>query len=177
MLDKLLEYIVQLWDYIAPFEIVKEYEAGVVLRWGRFNRSIGPGFNPKWPFMEYAITCKTCVTTLRLPPQTLTTKDGKSMVVSAIVKYQIRDSKAFLLEIWDAVDVLADTTMGAIKDSIQGSTYNDLWFNNPEVPVLEKVRKEVNQYGFKVHKITFVDFGMIRSIRLLQQTAGTDIVN
>jgi hypothetical protein len=81
------------------------------------------------------------------------------------------------LEIWDAVDVLADTTMGAIKDSIQTSDYEALWFSNPEAAVLEKVRKEVNQYGFKIHKITFVDFGMIRSIRLLQHTTGTDISN
>lgn len=172
MFDRLLDLIVQAWDRISPFEVIKAYEGAVVLRFGKFHRTIGPGLSFKIPIVEEAISCKTCITTLRLPPQTLTTLDDMPVVVSAIIKYQVRDVKAFLLDIWDAHDVLGDVAMGAIRLAIGAKSYGQLVHEDaPEQEVLEAVRKEVNKYGFRVHKITFTDLGRVKSLRLIQQAA------
>jgi regulator of protease activity HflC (stomatin/prohibitin superfamily) len=117
--------------------------------------------------VETILSTPTVTTTLELRPQTLTTKDNKSIVVSAIVKYQIKDAKLYLLEVWDQADVLKDVTMGAIRQTIGRLPYADLASPDVETSVLEVVRKEVNQYGFKIHRVTFADLGEIRSIRLI----------
>jgi len=113
MFEKLVAYISERIDRLLPWVELTDTDAGIVLRFGKYSRSVGPGLNLKWPIIEQVLTETIVITTLPLRSQTLTTKDGKSVVVSSIVKYAIKDVKPYLLEIWDAVDVLGDTTMGA----------------------------------------------------------------
>jgi len=167
MFEKLIDVILQGWSIIKPAFIVLAYESGVVLRFGKFSRSVDPGLHFKWPLIETTLVTTTAITTLELRPQTLTTLDNKSIVVSAVVKYQIKDVKPFLLEIWDSVDVLKDVTMGAIRQTIGTLQYSTLSSPSVELQVLELVRKEVNQFGFKIHRVTFTDLGEIRSFRLI----------
>lgn len=167
MFDRILDIIIKAWDSLLPFEIVKVYEAGAVLRFGRFHRKVEPGLAWKIPFAEDIITANTVLTTLRLIPQTLTTADNQSVVIGAIIKYRIEDVEAYVTQIWDQHDVLADVTMGAIGDAVAKATWADLLVNR--LDVIGVVRRQVNQYGFKIHNITFTDYGRVRSLRLIQQ--------
>lgn len=177
MFEKLIEFILQQIDLWSFAHVVDAHEGGVILRWGKYARTIGPGFNWKWPLMEKASLANTCTTTQRLPAQTLTTKDGQQVVVEAIVRYAIRDPKPYLTEVWDSVDVLADTTMGAIRLSVADLTYADLLLAPPEPKVLESVRKAVNRYGFKIDAVTFTSLGRIRSLRLLTGVSPPNLAN
>lgn len=170
MLEKLIDLLVGMWARLAPGEIINVYQRAGVLRFGRYHRTLEPGFHWKIPIIEEVIQVETCLTTLRLPPQTLTTKDDVSVVVSAIIKYEIKDIQPYIVGIWDQHDVLADVTMGAIRTAINAVDYSELIAEPPEARVLDAARKEVNQYGFKLHKITFTDLGRIRSMRLIQRT-------
>lgn len=169
MLEKLIELMVQGWRFITPICEVDVHETGAILRCGKWGRAVVAGWHWKWPVLEKLIVVESCITTLRLPHQTLTTKDDVGVVVAGIIKYQIVDVKPYVTEIWDQNDVLADVTMGAIRRVILGKTYADLVTINPEDDVLSAVRKEVNRYGFKVHRVTFVDLARVRSIRLIQE--------
>jgi regulator of protease activity HflC (stomatin/prohibitin superfamily) len=165
--DKAIEFINRFWDWAKPFEILMAYEGGVMTRFGKFQKTLTPGLYLKVPFVDYALTTHTTITTLQLRPQTLTTKDGQQVVIGAIVKYQIKDPKPFLLDIWDSTDVLNDVTLGAIKRVVNALSFEDLVHTDVEALVLEAVRKECNQYGFRIHKVTFTDMGKIRTLRLM----------
>ncbi len=168
MFDKVLELAAQFWETLLPWIVIAEYEGGVVLRLGRFRRTIGPGLSWKIPVADHVLITHTAVTTMELRAQTLTTRDDKAVVVSAIVKYRIRNVKPFLLEIGDAADVLKDVTMGAIKDAINNAPYADIYgAAKIEDRVLDMVRREVNQYGFQIFKVTFADQGRVRSFRMI----------
>lgn len=164
------------WAWITPILVIDAYQGAVVLRWGLFSRTLGPGMHWKWPIAEEAYVDATCVTTMRMPPQTLTTKDDVGVVVQAIVKYQIADMRPYVTEIFDQKDVLGDVTMGAIRAAVQEHTWTELKASASESVILELVRKECNRYGFKIHKITFTDIGRVRSLRLIQQ-APRDLEN
>lgn len=171
MFEKLLEFLLQFWQRLSPIEIVRHYEKAAVLRLGIFNRALEPGLHWKWPLIEEVIEGTASITTLRLPPQTLTTKDDVGVVISAIVKYQIINIEPYVTLIWDQHDVLADTTMGAVRKAVAEMTWSELREETPEKRVLEFVRNEVNRFGFKIHAITFIDLGRVRSLRLIQQVA------
>jgi regulator of protease activity HflC (stomatin/prohibitin superfamily) len=176
MFEKLIDLIAGLWEKLSPLEIVNAYQTAAIMRCGRFHRALAAGLHWKWPLIESVLTVETCVTTLRLPPQTLTTKDGAAVVVAAIVKYQVTNVQPYVTEIWDQRDVLADVAMGAVRQAVSDIDWQTLVAEPPERRVLELMRKEVNQYGFKLHRITFTDIGRMRSLRLIQQTA-MDIAN
>lgn len=166
-LEKLIDLFVTFWQQLAPFVVLDPYQGGVILRLGKYHRTIGPGLSWKIPVVESCIDVPTCITTMRLPPQTLTTRDGVGVVAACVVKYAIRDPQPYVTEILDQADVLADVTMGATLTAVAEMTYDDLRVALPERRVLDSLRKQVNRFGFRIESVTFTDFGRVRSFRLV----------
>jgi len=167
MFERVLDFIATSWNVLRPLLVVSDYEGGVVLRFGRYNREITPGLNWKIPLADNAIITSTVTTTMALRPQTLTTKDDLTIVLSAIVKYHISDVRAYLLDIWDSADVLNDLTLGAIREIVASVNYEDLRGNLIEEEVLKTIKEEACRYGVDIHKVTFSDLGKVRSLRLI----------
>ena len=168
MLEQIGAFIAAWWDRLAAAEIVDVYANGGVLRWGRYHRTLGPGFHWKWPLAERVVDVLTCETTQRVPPQSLTTKDGVSIVATCIVRYQINDVEKYVSLIWDQQDVLLDVTAGAVRKATCEMNWAELLATPPEEVVLKLVRAAVNKYGFKIHAVTFTDLSKAHSIRLVQ---------
>lgn len=160
MFDHLFALLDSFWTDLKLFEIVEPYEGGVHVRFGKFLRTIGPGIWWKIPIVDGFMTTNTAITTMNLHTQTV-----GNLIVGAIVRYEIIDPKAYLLQIWDADEVLSDVTMGAIREVVE---------LEPDAPAAEKkvlaqARRALRRYGFKIHAVTFTDFGRVRSIRLIQE--------
>jgi regulator of protease activity HflC (stomatin/prohibitin superfamily) len=168
VLEKALELLVATWDYTKPGVWVDPSEGAGVLRLGKYQRTLGCGFHWKWPLIECPIVVTTCEQTLRLPPQTVTTSDGHTVTVAAIVRYEINDVKPYICNIFDQADVLVDVTMGQVRRSVTLNTYEALVTDPPESKVRDYVRNRVEKYGFKVSEITFTDLARGRSLRLIQ---------
>jgi modulator of FtsH protease HflK len=167
MLERIFDFITVSWNILRPWVVVSDYEGGVVLRFGIFHKELTPGLNWKLPIADTTIITSTVITTMALRPQTLTTLDDLTVVISAIVKYRIADVRAYLLEIWDSADVLNDVTLGAIKQIVASVNYIELQNPNIEDNVLAIVHKEAEIFGVDVRKVTFADLGRVRSLRLI----------
>lgn len=176
MFERLIDLLVQAWANVTPVFVVDAYETAAVLRFGRYHRACGPGLHWKIPFVDRVIEVITCTTTMRLPPQTLTTADGKQIVVTAIIRYNVRDVEPFVTIIYDQQDALCDVTMGAIREAVRQATFADLAAQPPEKEIATAVRRKVSRYGFDVEAVTFSDLAAIRSFRLVTP-AGKDISN
>lgn len=172
MFNNFIDFIIGFADKFRFWIVVNEYERGIILRFGKFNREIGPGPHLKWFGFETDLIECTSISTENLVPQTLTTQDKVSVVVIAIIKYQIHNVKPYFLEVYQTKDVLCDVAAGAVKDVVNTSTFDNLSSNSRqlETDTLALIRKEVNQYGFKIHKVTFSTIGKIRTLRLIQDT-------
>ena len=166
MIERIFDFISHSWEKITPIVVIDQTEMGIIKRLGIFRREIKLGLRFKIPFIETYETALTIVTTLGLHAQTLTTKDNKSVVISAIVKYNIKNVKLYLLKVYDSTDVIADVTMGEIQKQVRDTKYEDL--SIVESQILKNVRKSVKAYGVHIHFITFIDIGAVRSIRLIQ---------
>jgi regulator of protease activity HflC (stomatin/prohibitin superfamily) len=177
MFEKFFEFLSQFKDRIAIFVVIDEYEGGVVLHWGCYSRTLAPGLHWKWPIAERVLGANTVPTTMRVPAQSLTTKDFTEVQIASIVKYRIEDVRPFLLEIWDQRDVLLDVVAGATKEAVNAATYEELVKEDLEKKIIHQVRNEVNRYGFRILKITFTDMVKGKTIRLLQTPIIPNIDN
>ena len=173
MFERIFDFIAGFWNVLRPWVVVNDFEGGVILRFGRYYRELRPGLHWKMPLADNALTTSTVITTMALRPQTLTTRDDLTIVISAIVKYHIADVRAYLLDIWDSADVLNDVTLGAIKETVASVEYSDLQEKSIESHVLEMVRKEAEKFGVDVQKVTFSDLGKVRSLRLITNEPST----
>lgn len=176
MFEKLVELAAQWWMHITPcYTVVPSQNAGV-LRLGKYHRTDLPGFHWKWPLIDELNTQDVCVTTMRVPQQTLTTMDRRTIVVGGIIKYRIKDVKPYICDILDQKDVLLDVTMGAVLEEILKRTFDEIMTLPPKKEILDLVREKVNEYGFKVMEFTFTDLGDIITVRLMQPHAK-DLAN
>lgn len=172
MFERILDFLASSWDTLRPWVVIDDFEGAVVLRFGRFHRELTPGLHWKLPLADTTVTTSTVITTMALRPQTLTTSDDLTVVISAIVKYRITDVRAYLLDIWDSADVLNDLTLGAIKEIVATSPYSELQKHSIEDQVLSVIKSEAEEYGVHIYKVTFSDFGRVRSIRLITNEAS-----
>jgi regulator of protease activity HflC (stomatin/prohibitin superfamily) len=172
VIEQILKLLESGWDVVSPFTVCAAYERVVILRLGKYHRTLDPGFHLKWPLAEFPIQAVSCMTTERTPPQTLTTADGKNVVVAGIVRFEIKDPRPYVTEVWDQKDVLLDVTMGAIGRHVRAVDWTILPANPPEKEILSDVREHCNRYGFKIHAFTFTDMGRVNSLRLVTDHAA-----
>lgn len=166
LIDKIIDIILEFAREIVPWTVVNAFSAGIILRWGKYHRTLTPGFYLKIPFADRVYEDVVLTTTLELPPQTLTTKDGKQVVVKTIIKYDIPDIKLFMLSVYDAKDAMGDISQGIIKKTIAALNWEECNDNELDNTVTKKVRAELKKWGLNIQSCTFTNIGLIRSIRL-----------
>jgi len=165
MFEAIKELLVLLWDEIKIAYIINEYEGAVLLRYGKYKRTDEAGLHWKCPFIDEVLTTNIVVTTTQPPSQSLMTKDNHNVVLSTVIKYEIKDVKPYLLEVEDSDDVLMDVTMAAVRQVIVDKNLSEINTIDKEIKYI--VRKEVGKYGFKIHRVTLTDVAPMKTIRLM----------
>ena len=167
MFDRLVDLLVQCISLFKAWEVVACYQAGVVLRFGKHNRNLGPGIHWIWPMgIEHVFVAHTVTNTTNLGVQSLTTKDGHSISISGLLTWKIVDAPKFLLEVEGGQEAIADLTFGAVADQVQSSTWAQV--SEAEFParVATKLRRRAGRYGIEIERLQFSDLTRCRSLRL-----------
>ncbi|UCC33711.1 MAG: hypothetical protein JSW53_01535, partial [Candidatus Bathyarchaeota archaeon] len=102
--------------------INKEWEEAIVLRFGKFQRLVGPGFFFKWPFVESFLKQDKRIITLDVSRQEVMTKDNISVSVDAVVFMKVVNTKDSLVNIqnlWNSVMKHAQTTMRDVVGNVE----------------------------------------------------------
>ena len=175
MFDKLFELLSQWIRELLPIVIVPEYEDGIILRFGKYYKTMSPGVYFKIPFFDEVLTYHTVMTTLALPSQSLYTIDKQNLVVKGVVKYSIVDVKTFLLEVYDAQDAISDMAQGIIKNIIISKTLEECTHTDIDSNLTKKVRSEIKKWGVDIQQVTLTDVAPIRSIRLINDNISNKI--
>src|SRR5574341_2124460 len=87
----LLLAIVFLWPAV---KIVKRWERGIVLRFGRYISLRSPGLNLIIPYVDRLLKVDTRVETMVVEPQEVITKDNVTVQVDAVVYFQVINPEA-----------------------------------------------------------------------------------
>lgn len=170
MLDKLIDFIITFIKDLLPFFIIRQWEQGVILRWGKFRKVVNPGLIWKIPFADSLYETIIITRTVSVPTQSLTTKDGKQIVVKSVVKFNIDDVKAFTLEVSDSKDAILDTAQAIIKEQVIERTWDECRDAKMDGRIAGKLQIAVKKWGISIEKVTLSSIGLIRSIRLFNET-------
>lgn len=94
--------------------IVKQYERGVVLRFGRLLAARAPGFRMIIPFVDVLHRVSLRVVTMPIQSQGIITKDNVSVDVSAVAYFRVVDAVKSVVAIENvhaAIGQIAQTTL------------------------------------------------------------------
>jgi len=135
--------VVSLFPLPRTVAINKEWEEAIILRFGKFQRLVGPGFFFKWPYVETFLKQDKRIITLDISRQEVMTKDNISVTVDAVVFVKIvntKDSLVNIQNVWNSVMKYAQTTM---RDVVGDVELDELLARRDEVA--EKIAKIVDQ--------------------------------
>ncbi len=166
MFDRILEFITRFWKDLLPFVIIEHWNEALILRFGKFKKLIKPGIHFKIPFFDSVWETIVITQSIDMNPQSITTADGKNIVVKGIIRYKVDDVKTYLTTISQPHDVLIDTTQGIIRQIIEDTRWDSIY--ELDSILTRKVSSFVKRWGIRVEKVTLTDLAQIQSIRIIQ---------
>lgn len=170
MLDRLIDLILQWVGWLVPFTVIMQYERAVVLRLGVYRRELGPGLHWIVPFgIDSVLADNVVPRTTNLAGQSLTTKDGRTVIAAAIVTSSINNIRKATLEVEGVTEALRDSCYGTIGTLVASHTWDDL----RKVEFLETLtkacRKNGWRFGIEIERVALSDLASTKAISLHQQ--------
>ena len=165
--ERIWDLLLDIWYWLIPFEVINEYEQAVVLRWGKYNRTVGPGLRWHWPFGIEDILEDTVVRRAEWGDvQSCESKDGKPVNISPIIVYKIGNIKRWTLEVDDASDALLDVAAGIVEDQVKLTNWEDIKTLEFKQRVFNEVYEEGLSWGARVEDVKFADRSRTKALRL-----------
>ncbi len=143
----------------ASIKIVYQYEAGVVFRLGRLEKTRSPGIRFIIPFLDRMRKIDTRTITMDVPSQEAITRDNVTLRVNAVVYFRVMHPEAAVIEVYDyrlATYQIAQTTLRSVLGQ---SELDDLLANREKInQQLQKIIDEQTEpWGIKVSVVEVKD--------------------
>ena len=168
MFDKLIDLIISSIKLFRLFVVIREFERGVILRFGKFRKVAEPGIAWICPLgVDCVYDSPAYVLTMIVGPQSLNTKDNKEVVVSVLVTYLVFDHKLHLISIQGQEQSIEDISYGVVAKFVMDRTWDELLHEDVSKELTKQMRQRADDYGVKVKNAQIVDFTKSRSIRLI----------
>lgn len=114
-------------------KIVRQYERGVVLRFGRLIRTREPGFNLIIPIVDRMIKVELRVVTMVVEPQVVITKDNVTIKVDAVVYFMVKDPVKAILQVADYIKATTQIALTTLRSVLGQSDLDELLFERNKI--------------------------------------------
>lgn len=107
-------FVLGLITLIKGIRIVRQFEKGLILRFGKYSRTADAGINIIIPYIEEIITVDMREQVINVAPQQVITKDNATVVVDAVIYFKVVDPVKAEFEVQDfdlAATTLAQTNL------------------------------------------------------------------
>ncbi len=101
--------------------IIPQARAGIVERFGRYNRTLEPGLNFVLPFMERLlpkIDLREQVVSFQ--PQAVITKDNLNVAIDTVLYFTVTDPKAVTYEVAEPLQAIEQLTVTTLRNVVGG---------------------------------------------------------
>jgi len=114
-------------------KIVRQYERGVVLRFGRLIKTREPGFNLIVPLVDRMIKVELRVVTMVVEPQVVITKDNVTIKVDAVVYFMVKDPVKAILQVADYIKATTQIALTTLRSVLGQSDLDELLFERNKI--------------------------------------------
>jgi len=157
------------WLY-AGVHLIDEQQRAVVLRFGRFNEILDPGFNWNPYFVDTVMPVNVTRERQYEASGMMLTQDENIVELPIKVQYNIADVKAFVLNVNDPETSLGHATESALRHVV-GSNKLEFVLSEGRAQIADEVRSKLQGYlelygsGIQVVKVTIQEAKPPREVR------------
>ncbi len=106
--------------------VVKQYERGVLFRFGKLRSVREPGFNMIIPIADRMTKVSLRIVTMVLQPQEVITKDNVTVKVDAVVYYKVIDPEKAVINVQDYQRATIQLALTTLRSVLGQSDLDDL---------------------------------------------------
>jgi regulator of protease activity HflC (stomatin/prohibitin superfamily) len=114
-------------------KIVRQYERGVILRFGRLIKTREPGFNMIIPIVDRMLKVDLRVITMVVEPQVVITKDNVTIKVDAVVYFMVKDPVKAVIHVADYVKATSQIALTTLRSVLGQSDLDELLFERDKI--------------------------------------------
>lgn len=141
---------------------VNEYERGIKFNFGKFNKTMNPGWNFVIPIFQSYKKVDIRTKAVDVPEQDAITRDNVSVRINAVIYYKIFDASKAILEVenfYYAVSQLAQTTMRNVVGSV---SLDELLAEREKLSesICKIIDEATDPWGIKVENVELKDVSL-----------------
>lgn len=165
VLSVLVEYIHYLW----PLRIIPAWEQGVRITLGKRTALLKPGWYLHVPFFQSIESRVTPFQMIDCPLQTMETKDGHIISISANIAYEVFDARLMALNVHDFDHALERLARVHLFHVITNVDHAQLRGDTREFERAARrtLQQQTKEWGVRIVRFGFTDLARAKTIRLL----------
>ncbi len=138
-------------------KIVKQYQRGVVLRFGQLVRTRDPGFNVIIPIVDRMTKVSLRIATMVLEPQEVITKDNVTVKVDAVVYYMVIDPVKAIINVENYREATIQIALTTMRSVLGQSDLDELLAHRDQINLrLRQIIDEQTETPWGV-KVTLIE--------------------
>ena len=143
----------------SAFNVLNEYERGVIFQLGRFVGIKGPGLIIVWPVVQRMRKVDLRVIVLSVPKQDVITRDNVSVKVNAVIYFRIVDPGKAIIQVANAFDATSQVAQTTLRSVVGQHEMDDLLAQRDKLNVdLQRILDQNTEaWGIKVSTVEIKD--------------------
>lgn len=174
MLELLKQIFVGFWEYIKILYFVDHWEEAVILRTGKYHRSIGPGYHWKWFIFEKGLSANVKPDTMEIEAVQITTKDKKTISIGLMLDYEVDNIRKFLIEHNDSLTNIIDRSRGEMSDYLEDVEWEDIKKKTTKNALKRILIIYLEKMGVKLNDLKFTTKCEIRAYKFFTDKQKTN---
>lgn len=147
--------------------VLKEYERGVVLRFGRWIATKEPGLRVVIPFVDELIRIDTRVMARDIPTQDVITRDNVSVKVNAVIYFRVMDSAKSYLQVDDYMYATSQFAQTTLRSVCGEADLDDLLAQRDKLnrQIQQVIDERTATWGIKVSSVEIKDIDLPQEMK------------
>ena len=140
---------------IPGIRIINQYERGVVLRLGKYSRTLNPGFRVILPYLDKMIKVDVRTTPMDIPKQEVITRDNVTVNVDAVVYARVIDAQKAVLETTNYQYATSTFAQTALRDVTGNFDLYEILSKRDEISaqIREIVDAQTDKWGIDIESV------------------------
>jgi len=152
---------------LSAVKILREYERGVIFRFGRLSATKGPGIFLIIPFVDKMIKVDLRTVTMDVPPQDIITRDNVPVKVNAVIYFRVMDPAKSVIKIERYIVATSQIAQTTLRSVLGQAELDDLLARRDKInQELQKIIDEqTDPWGVKVSIVEIKDVELPQTIQ------------
>jgi len=143
----------------ATIKVVSEWERGVIFRFGKYDRTRGPGLVFMFPGVERMIKIDLRVITMDVPAQEVITKDNVTIKVNAVIYFRVLDPESAVIKVLDYIKATFQISQTTLRSILGQHELDELLANREKIndSLQQIIDQQTEPWGIKVSTVEVKD--------------------